>query len=219
MAQFEKKCIRKTPNKWSIISERALLEVWGLFMSQLRGCRKNSHILQEMASELGKHGFLYTSHEIKTKMHNMAARFRKEKRLVGTTGGSPSDWELYKEMEMLLAPCKTYNTEFLVLDSVNDIDAILTCEMSNSPPSSPIIPSSSSQLPIDLSSELPFTSSSKKRKREIEHAEKVERKIDILIEIEQRKEAIEEKKEALLRSFVEREAEVQKALVDFLRNA
>ncbi|XP_058986633.1 uncharacterized protein LOC131806512 [Musca domestica] len=189
-------------------------------MSQLRGCRKNSHILQEMASELGKHGFSYTSHEIKTKMHNMAARFRKEKRLVGTTGGSPSDWELYKEMEMLLAPCKTYNTEFLVLDSVNDIDAILTCEVSNSPPSSPIIPSSSSQLnTTDLSSELPFTSSSKKRKREKEHAEKVERKIDILIEIEQRKEAIEEKKEALLRSFVEREAEVQKALVDFLRNA
>lgn len=98
---------------------------------------------------------------------------------------------------MLLEPCTTYNTEFLVLDSVNgkkqlnkkkkniyisysyvvynctDIDAKLACEMSNignSPHPSPDIPSSSLQLNLtDLPSELPLSSYSKKRRREKEH--------------------------------------------------
>ncbi|XP_073822056.1 uncharacterized protein [Musca autumnalis] len=94
-------------------------------MGQLRGCRKNSHILQEMAAELQKLGYNYTAGELKTKMHNVTARFRKEKQKIGTTGGLPSDWDLFKDVEMLLAPCKSINTEFLVLDSINSLAATL----------------------------------------------------------------------------------------------
>lgn len=70
----------------------------------------------------------------------------------------------------------------------------------------------------DPPSEMPSTSSSsRKRKRDKEYVEKVEKKINVLIEIEKRKEAIEERKENLLKDFVEREAEVQKALIAFLK--
>lgn len=44
---------------------------------------------------------------------------RKEKQTIGISGGSPSDWDLYKDMETLLAPYKSYNPEGLVVDSVN----------------------------------------------------------------------------------------------------
>ncbi|XP_037808854.1 uncharacterized protein LOC119601785 [Lucilia sericata] len=60
--------------------------------------------------------------ELKTKMHNITARYRKEKQKIGTAGGSLSDWDLYKEVESLLAPSKTYNSEGLVVDSVNNIN-------------------------------------------------------------------------------------------------
>ncbi|XP_073838387.1 uncharacterized protein isoform X2 [Musca autumnalis] len=221
MEHFEGKANRKTPSRWDINSERALLEVWQNYMGQLRGCRKNSHILQEMAADLQKLGYNYTAGELKTKMHNVTARFRKEKQKIGTTGGSPSDWDLFKDVEMLLAPCKSINTEFLVLDSINNIDATLTCDILTNeicPPSPPIAIDEDYLSNHSADAEMPSTSSKKRRKTK-EYVCKMEKKIDILIEIEKNKEAIEERKENLLKNFVEREAEVQNALIEFLRKS
>lgn len=68
--------IRKSASKWDQIGERALVELWAERMPQLRGCRKNSHIHMEMASELAMQGFTYTPEELRTKMHNMTCRYR-----------------------------------------------------------------------------------------------------------------------------------------------
>lgn len=67
---------RKSASKWDQCGERALIEVWTEKMPQLRGCRKNSHILMEMASELEQLGYKYSVEELKTKMHNMTTRYR-----------------------------------------------------------------------------------------------------------------------------------------------
>ncbi|XP_065356333.1 uncharacterized protein LOC135950727 [Calliphora vicina] len=135
-------------------------------MVELRGVRKNSHILLEMVAELDLQGYKYTVPELKTKLHNITARYRKEKQKIGTTGDSPSDWDLYKEVECLLAPSKAYNSEGLVVDIW------------------------------------------KKNIEQIE--EKINKTSKRVIEIE-------EEKKNILKNYVDRVADVQKALVEFLK--
>lgn len=43
----------------------------------------------------------------------------KEKTKIGSTGGSPSEWDLYKDMENLLSSYKSYHPEGLVADCIN----------------------------------------------------------------------------------------------------
>ncbi|XP_017465831.1 PREDICTED: uncharacterized protein LOC108358843 isoform X2 [Rhagoletis zephyria] len=116
---MEKKLNRKGASNWEEVSERALIEVWSERIVELRGCRKNSHILLEMAQDLERQGYVYSVVELKNKMHNLTTRYRKEKQKVGPTGGSPSTWNLFQEMQSLLAPYKSYHTEGLLVDSVN----------------------------------------------------------------------------------------------------
>ncbi|XP_073837696.1 uncharacterized protein isoform X3 [Musca autumnalis] len=67
---------RKSANRWNLNSERALLNLWYAHMEQLRSCRKNRHIIQEMVVEMQAQGFNYSVMEIKTKMHNVSARYK-----------------------------------------------------------------------------------------------------------------------------------------------
>ncbi|XP_039967812.1 uncharacterized protein LOC120779532 [Bactrocera tryoni] len=85
--------------------------------SALRGPRKNSHIMEEMALELQQQGVHFTAGEIKSKMHNLSQRYRKEKTAVGSTGGSPSQWPFYERMRAVFSPYVSYNTEGLVEES------------------------------------------------------------------------------------------------------
>ncbi|TMW51152.1 hypothetical protein DOY81_003768 [Sarcophaga bullata] len=117
---MNKKSARKTASKWDQSAERALLEVWSDMMPRLRGCRKNSHILMEMASELEMQGFNYTVEELKTKMHNMTTRYRKEKSRMGT-GGSPTDWDFFNDMEngTCQLRCKSLRYRFAKINAEN----------------------------------------------------------------------------------------------------
>ncbi|XP_017491254.1 PREDICTED: uncharacterized protein LOC108379420 [Rhagoletis zephyria] len=75
--------------------------------------------MEKMALELQELGAMCTPSEIKSKMHNLTARCRKEKKEIGPSGGAPSKWPLYMEMHQLLAPYKSYNSETLVEESTN----------------------------------------------------------------------------------------------------
>nr|XP_014100088.1 uncharacterized protein LOC106624841 [Bactrocera oleae] len=109
--------VYKKRNSWSERREALLIEWWEAIVGALRGPRKNSHILEEMAVELQQQGVTFTAAEVKTKMHNLSQRFRKEKTAVGSTGGSSSQWPLFKKMSAILSPYKSYNTESLVEES------------------------------------------------------------------------------------------------------
>ncbi|XP_050328628.1 inactive protein tyrosine kinase pTKL-like [Bactrocera neohumeralis] len=107
----------KKRNLWSDRAEALLIELWQNKISALRGPRKNNHIEEEMAMELQQQGVHFTASEIKSKMHNLSLRYKKEKTAVGSTGGSPSQWPLYEKMRAVLLPYVSYNTESLVEES------------------------------------------------------------------------------------------------------
>ncbi|XP_067642231.1 uncharacterized protein [Eurosta solidaginis] len=92
---------RKSASKWEQAGERALIELWNERLDELRGCRKNGHIIFEMAEQLEDYGYSYSEEELRTKMHNLNARFRRERKEVEKTG-MPSTWERYDEMEDIL---------------------------------------------------------------------------------------------------------------------
>ncbi|XP_067617113.1 uncharacterized protein [Eurosta solidaginis] len=114
---MEKKQYKKR-NQWREGTEAVLIDIWRSKVGELRGVRKNSHIVEQMAVELEQLGVVYTPAEIKSKMHNLTSKYRKEKAQIGPSGGAPSSWPLYAEIHQLLAPFKSYNPEGLVEDSI-----------------------------------------------------------------------------------------------------
>ncbi|XP_036320747.1 proline-rich protein 12-like [Rhagoletis pomonella] len=221
-----------------------------------------------MAQDLERQGYVYSVVELKNKMHNLTTRYRKEKQKVGPTGGSPSNWNLFQEIQSLLAPYKSYHTEGLLVDSVNNINSQSLCSIPGSPlpspsaysasplpspsiaatsplpsPSIPItspLPSPSIPVispvpspPITIASPLPSpnmsedspapsTSARARRKEELANLfKRVERNIEtIQKDIKSTSEkfvSIEEEKKEILKWYVKNEAEVQKALIEFLK--
>ncbi|XP_039968164.1 inactive protein tyrosine kinase pTKL-like [Bactrocera tryoni] len=151
---------------WSDRAEALLIELWRNKVSAFRGPKKNSHIVEEMAMEMQQQGVHFTASEIKSKMHNLSQRYRKEKTAVGSTGGSPSQWPLYEKMRAVLLPYVSYNAENLVEESfqsstnseplqISVETAASSTFVAASPLSSPVClpsPSAMPMSPSDISS-------------------------------------------------------------------
>ncbi|XP_036334808.1 uncharacterized protein LOC118745468, partial [Rhagoletis pomonella] len=82
-----------------------------------------------------------------------------EKQKQGTTGGSPPEWDLFKDMQALLAPYKSYHPEGLVMDNINNLNSsIISAPLSPisepfpSPPISVTSPSTSPSIATPLPS-------------------------------------------------------------------
>ncbi|XP_022232114.2 trihelix transcription factor ASIL1-like [Drosophila obscura] len=64
------------------------------------GVRKNSHIYKEIADVLNEFG---PSHvEVKNKLENLTRKYRSELAKVGPSGGSPSTWEHFERVSLIL---------------------------------------------------------------------------------------------------------------------
>jgi len=63
-----------------------------------------------MQKELQLNGISASVAEIKSRMHNLKTKYRKEKKDIGTTGGSPSEWELFDDMKDILGSSKFINS-------------------------------------------------------------------------------------------------------------
>ncbi|XP_058980411.1 uncharacterized protein LOC105261878 isoform X2 [Musca domestica] len=210
---------RKSASRWNVDSERALLRLWFAHMEQLRGCRKNRHIIQEMMNKMHNQGYYYTVDELKTKMHNVSARYKREKQAIEATG-STSDWEIFNDVDRLLDPDKSFNPDDLPMEHINNLETPLTNNVSNSrfstPPLTPFMYKESS-------SELPSTSNVFTVPKEEDNLTQVftdfENRIEGMYDEIKKLVKIEEEKKDILKSFVDREADVQKALIDFLKKS
>ncbi|XP_004518891.1 uncharacterized protein LOC101455486 [Ceratitis capitata] len=112
----ESENVNKRRNKWVKEVENLFLHLWRERLDKLRACRKNSHILMEIAVEMELEGYKFSILELKTKMHNMTAKYRKEKKQFRATG-IPSDWEPYEEMESLITEFERGRSEALDRES------------------------------------------------------------------------------------------------------
>ncbi|XP_073839244.1 uncharacterized protein [Musca autumnalis] len=64
-------------------------------------------------------GCSYSSLEIKNKLHNLTSKYREEKKKVGPSGGSPSNWNLYERVNCILGGFKFHNLRETVEESVD----------------------------------------------------------------------------------------------------
>ncbi|XP_039961370.1 uncharacterized protein LOC120775303 isoform X1 [Bactrocera tryoni] len=112
------KTSNKRRNRWTEDSERLFLQLWRSNLDELRACKKNSHILMEIVVEMELQGFKYSLIEMKTKMHNMTSKYRRERIEVRTTG-IPSLWEHYDVMNSLITEYENDRRNSLDIDHSN----------------------------------------------------------------------------------------------------
>ncbi|XP_055837891.1 uncharacterized protein LOC129906238 [Episyrphus balteatus] len=60
----------------------------------------------------------HSPEEIRVKIHNLTNRYKKEKKIIGPSGGSPSEWNLYSKIHSILGGLPIHNTSNLVEESV-----------------------------------------------------------------------------------------------------
>ncbi|XP_050340595.1 uncharacterized protein LOC126767014, partial [Bactrocera neohumeralis] len=111
----------------------------------------------------------YSAAEIKEKVHNFTNRYKLEKNAVGMTGGSPSSWIHYKELEEILSGNKAVNFKELMQESIDvEPEDNISCAA--------IYPSTSSQSQFISSDELAGLSTTPKsaKRRKLTHERLVE---------------------------------------------
>lgn len=206
-AKKTQKTDRKKMIRWSTADINLLIELWADKIDHLRGSRKNNHVYQEMAVELGKNGLgNVTVEDVRVRIHNLKSRYRTEKKNVGTSGGSPSDWPYFEQVNAILGSHAIHNLESLVEDSIvqnghaeaspddDDIDQLdeewLDDELSYheasqslSAPSTPAPPQSGSS-PAGPSTSTASTprAETKKKKKTVNFQSEILKRFDILDE-------------------------------------
>lgn len=68
--------MQKRVIRWSIANERLLVELWAERNDELRGLRRNNHILKEIAEKMAEYGMKVTDGDIRTKMSNLRSKYR-----------------------------------------------------------------------------------------------------------------------------------------------
>ncbi|XP_058455464.1 uncharacterized protein LOC131432904 [Malaya genurostris] len=107
-------------NVWFSAQIQLLIEMWEDKINDLRGSRKNSHVYEEIKESFKPHNIDVSTKEIKNRIHNLTARYRKEKASIGPSGGSPSSWPYYDKVHKILGSFKINNIESIIVDSIEN---------------------------------------------------------------------------------------------------
>uniref|UniRef100_A0A1B0G1G4 Myb/SANT-like DNA-binding domain-containing protein n=1 Tax=Glossina morsitans morsitans TaxID=37546 RepID=A0A1B0G1G4_GLOMM len=103
----------KTRYTWKPYGDEALLDLWAKNIEELRGPRRSGHVYLEIAKELSRHGINVFAEEVKTKIHNLTSKYRKERANVECSGGGPSEWIYYTKVHQIIGgqPIPNIQTE------------------------------------------------------------------------------------------------------------
>nr|XP_019530006.2 uncharacterized protein LOC109401861 [Aedes albopictus]XP_029729801.1 uncharacterized protein LOC109401861 [Aedes albopictus] len=177
-----------------------------------------------MRTSFEEHGYAVSAEEIKVRINNLTARFKKEKAIVGPSGGSPSEWQLYNRVNQILGSFRIHNVSAVVEDSIEEehLDeefleepctqaTFAASESADSPiasPSPPERPPPKMRKLMKPQAELmeEFKRTNARIEIELQHMREVDEK---LLEIEQERNDI-------LRGMAESSKELNEALVKFL---
>nr|XP_019528036.2 uncharacterized protein LOC109400028 [Aedes albopictus] len=116
---------RKKAVRWSNNDIILLIELWEEKNDELRGARRNTHIYQEMLEALQRNGLNnITIEDIRNRIHNLTQKYRSEKKSVGTSGGSPSDWPFFDRIHAFLGKHPINNLDDYIEDSISQQEKI-----------------------------------------------------------------------------------------------
>uniref|UniRef100_A0A182MKU6 BTB domain-containing protein n=1 Tax=Anopheles culicifacies TaxID=139723 RepID=A0A182MKU6_9DIPT len=93
---------KKKKNRWSISKIELLIDLWAEHYRELKSCRRNDHVFVKMKHKLEKSGCKVTVEDIRIRINNLSAKYRKESMLT-LSGGSPSRWPLFNKIHNILS--------------------------------------------------------------------------------------------------------------------
>ncbi|KAL7725834.1 hypothetical protein ACLKA6_015916 [Drosophila palustris] len=170
MAESSEKKATSKRVKWSVDHEITLIDLWEEKIGELRGNRKNSHIYMEMAEEL-----------------------KAEKSKIGPSGGTPSCWNHYEKVHMILGGLRMHDVNTERLSTTNFVEVM--------------------NDPILFDPETSTCSTESSRDYTKKHLEHLDNQREILREIaDDNKTIIQDNK-----NIIEENKRFQKEIMDFLR--
>lgn len=221
---------RNNRNVWPKDQIDLLLEAWEEKIQDLRGNRRNAHVLEEIRVLFKERNFTVTTAEIKNRINNLTARYRQEKRDIGPSGGKPSTWPYYDRVHSILGSFRINNVSDVVEESISDDNDMQEEWLDNQAVNDdelngsieiPATPSSSSSS----SSSTGGRSAAKKRKLNVqqEMLDELKRNNALLgAELERLRETdeklieLEEERNQVLRDMAESTKEFNGALITFI---
>ncbi|XP_050332550.1 myb/SANT-like DNA-binding domain-containing protein 1 [Bactrocera neohumeralis] len=99
---------RRKRTFWNETTEAYFVDLWEQQRDQLLGAKKNTHIYQEMSDELAKHGMELSVLDVKYKITNLTAKYRKCSMDLATSS-APVVWPLYEQVHRIISR-KSVNT-------------------------------------------------------------------------------------------------------------
>lgn len=134
---------------WTDEETTKLIEIWGEeeIQVQLEGCKRNIHIYQKIAKELGDVGYERTAVQCREKIKKLRSEYKKIKDNNDETGRKRKGWRYYDAINDVLG-CKPATQPPVLVDTLAEdtlhVDG-LNVELSEIPPS---IGSSSTEIDI-----------------------------------------------------------------------
>ncbi|CAF1453115.1 unnamed protein product [Rotaria sordida] len=125
--KFVTKSLSTSPKKnkrsknWSEEDTAVFIDIWSEhYESLMTGGTRNTKIYHAMAKQLNE--FLsprvMTGADVKAKITNLVAEYRKKRKESGKTGSSPSSWRYFEQIDKLLGE-RPFNDESLISDSIS----------------------------------------------------------------------------------------------------
>uniref|UniRef100_A0A0K8VLX9 Uncharacterized protein MSANTD1 n=1 Tax=Bactrocera latifrons TaxID=174628 RepID=A0A0K8VLX9_BACLA len=99
---------RRKRTFWNESTEAYFVDLWEQQRDQLLGAKKNTHVYQEMSDELAKYGMELSVLDVKYKIANLTAKYRKCS-MDFATSTAPVAWPLYEQVHRIISR-KSSNT-------------------------------------------------------------------------------------------------------------
>ncbi|CAF3811144.1 unnamed protein product [Rotaria sp. Silwood1] len=111
----------KRGKNWSEEETAVFINIWSeYYESLMMGRTRNTKIYHAMAKQMNE--FLsprvMTGADVKAKITNLVAEYRKKRKESGKTGSSPSSWRYFEQIDKLLGE-RPFNDESLISDSIS----------------------------------------------------------------------------------------------------
>ncbi|XP_069966628.1 uncharacterized protein [Bactrocera oleae] len=199
---------RRKRTFWNDASEAYFVDLWEQQLDQLLSEKKNTHVYQEMSANLAKHGIELSVPDIKYKISNLTAKYRKCSVALASTDSAPVVWPLYEQLHRIISRKSLNITDDASEGSIErkvpvNLEAFLTPLAA--PLFSPSFDSNAFTSPQPYSTELPASTNVRASKRQ--NSEKI-------IAICECLKASADEKNQLMREMVKVEREKLEVLKD-----
>ncbi|XP_018800087.1 PREDICTED: myb/SANT-like DNA-binding domain-containing protein 1 isoform X1 [Bactrocera latifrons] len=121
---------RRKRTFWNESTEAYFVDLWEQQRDQLLGAKKNTHVYQEMSDELAKYGMELSVLDVKYKIANLTAKYRKCS-MDFATSTAPVAWPLYEQVHRIISRKSSNTTDAASEESMENkvpvnLEAFLT---------------------------------------------------------------------------------------------